>query len=66
MKVSFQTKEESKQQQRDEFLSLSPVERFNRFLQLMQASNAFYHQTSDYPKVSFILKRKKWSSLIKH
>lgn len=39
MKVKFQTKEESKQQQREAFLKLSGAERFMRFLDLSRAIN---------------------------
>ena len=39
MKVSFQTKQESKQQQLEDFLKLSGAERFYRFLDLMKYFN---------------------------
>lgn len=39
MKVTFQTKEESKRQQKEEFLKLSGVERFIRFLEFSRAIN---------------------------
>lgn len=39
MKVIFQTKEESKKQQLDEFLKLTGAERFYRFLDLMMYFN---------------------------
>jgi len=58
MQVKFQTKEESNIEQKKEFLSLTPAQRFNRFLKLITLSNSFYNQNSDYPKHSFIVKRK--------
>jgi len=39
MEIKFQTKEESKQQQREAFLKLSGGERFMRFLELSRAIN---------------------------
>jgi hypothetical protein len=38
MKITYTTKEESNQLQQQEFLALSPVERFYRFLMLMEKS----------------------------
>ncbi|MCB9360453.1 MAG: hypothetical protein H6587_07710 [Flavobacteriales bacterium] len=38
MKITYTTKEESNQLQQQEFLALSPVERFYRFLILMEKS----------------------------
>ena len=38
MKITYTTKEESNQLQQQEFLALSPVERFYRFLILMAKS----------------------------
>lgn len=58
MKLKFQTKQESKAESRKEFLLLSPVERFNRFLKLIKFSNEFYGQRSEYSENEFILKRK--------
>lgn len=39
MQIRFQTKEESKRQQREAFLKLSGAERFMRFLELSRAIN---------------------------
>ena len=41
MKITFQTKEESKQQQEEEFLKLSKVERFYAFIQLSERVSYF-------------------------
>ena len=38
MKITYTTKEESNQLQQQEFLAFSPVERFYRFLILMEKS----------------------------
>jgi hypothetical protein len=38
MKITYTTKEESNQIQQAEFLALSPLERFYRFLLLMEKS----------------------------
>lgn len=38
MKITYTTKEESNQLQQAEFLALTPVERFYRFLWLMEKS----------------------------
>lgn len=40
MEIRFQTKEESKQQQEEEFLKLSGEERIMRFLQLSRRINS--------------------------
>ena len=40
MKVKFQSKEESKKQQQQEFLKLSGAERFFRFLEMSRAINS--------------------------
>ena len=39
MQIRFQSKEESKRQQREAFLKLSGAERFMRFLELSRAIN---------------------------
>jgi len=39
MKITYTTKEESKLEQQQAFLALKPVERFYRFLLLMEKSN---------------------------
>ncbi|WP_194775939.1 hypothetical protein [Pararhodonellum marinum] len=41
MEIHFQTKEESKKRQREEFLKLSPGERFMAFLELSRKVNQF-------------------------
>jgi hypothetical protein len=41
MKVAFRTKDEANEEQLQDFLSLSPVERFYSFLNLMQQFNRF-------------------------
>jgi hypothetical protein len=41
MEIKFQTKEESKQQQKEDFLKLSKVERIYSFLRLMESVNKF-------------------------
>lgn len=42
MEISFNTKQESKLMQQKEFLALSPVERFYKFLELMEKSAALF------------------------
>lgn len=41
MQVQFRTKEEANLEQERDFLKLSPIERFYRFLDLMQRINRF-------------------------
>ena len=41
MQVQFRTKDEANLEQEREFLTLTPVERFYRFLDLMQRINRF-------------------------
>jgi hypothetical protein len=41
MEILFRTKAESNQQQRETFLKLSPVRRFEKFLEMMEAFELF-------------------------
>ena len=41
MEILFRTKAESKQQQRETFLKLSPAKRFEKFLEMMEAFEMF-------------------------
>jgi hypothetical protein len=41
MQIYFQTREESNQRQREDFLKLSPGERFMAFLELSRKMNRF-------------------------
>ena len=41
MKILFRTKEESKLQQREAFLNLAPAQRFEKFLEMMEAFGMF-------------------------
>lgn len=43
MKITYTTKDESNQIQQAEFLALSPLERFYRFLMLMEKSKWLNH-----------------------
>lgn len=47
MKITYTTKEESNQLQQAEFLALSPVERFYRFLMLMEKSKWLIHNKKE-------------------
>ena len=47
MRISYTTKEESNKLREDEFLKLSPVDRFYRFLELMQASKKMFPDKKD-------------------
>lgn len=47
MQIRFTTKEDSNRLQEEEFLNLSPVERFYRFLELMQASKKLFPDKKD-------------------
>lgn len=47
MQIRFTTKEDSNHLQEEEFLKLSPVERFYRFLELMQASKNLFPDKKD-------------------
>lgn len=41
MKIEFRTKEESKLLQREAFLNLTPAQRFDKFLEMMEAFEMF-------------------------
>lgn len=45
MEIKFQTKEESKQEQREAFLRLEPIERFYSFLDLCENMMKFPSKT---------------------
>lgn len=47
MKITYTTKEESNKIQQAEFLALSPVERFYRFLMLMEKSKWLNHHRKE-------------------
>ncbi|MAN28575.1 MULTISPECIES: hypothetical protein [Mesonia] len=49
MKIEFLTKEESNRQQQEEFLKLSPAERFYAFLDLSYRLKDFPHQENKKP-----------------
>lgn len=56
MKIKFQTKEESNQQQQEAFLKLSKVERFYNFLNLMERMTQFPTKNKiDKNKDNFII-----------
>ena len=41
MEIAFRTKEESNNQQREDFLKLTPAKRFEKFLEMMEAFEMF-------------------------
>ncbi len=47
MKITYTSKEESNQIQQAEFLALSPVDRFYRFLLLMEKSKWLNHKKQE-------------------
>ncbi|MFP5471054.1 MAG: hypothetical protein ACLGGV_05620 [Bacteroidia bacterium] len=55
MKITFQNKEESNQQQEAEFLALSKTERFLRFLSLSTYFLKFPSKTHKEKKDNFII-----------
>ncbi|HLP64200.1 hypothetical protein [Flavobacterium sp.] len=56
MKLRFQTKEESNQQQQDEFLKLSKLERLYAFFRLMEQMSKFpIKNKEDKNKDNFII-----------
>ncbi len=59
MEISFTTKEESKKIAREEFLALSPMERFWTFVRLSYYHNILYGVPKDRHKNSFVITRKK-------
>ena len=50
MEIIFQSKEDSNRKQEEEFLKLSPMERFYRFLKLSQASKRLFPFESNIEK----------------
>jgi hypothetical protein len=58
MQIYFQTKQESNQRQREDFLKLSPGERFMAFLDLSRKINRFPNQKSKVQNNNFIIMRK--------
>lgn len=58
MQIYFQTREESKKRQREDFLKLSPGERFMAFLELSRKINRFPNQKPKVPNNNFIISRK--------
>lgn len=59
MEIIFQTKEESKKKQEEEFLSLSGSERMIRFFQLSEFFLQFPSNRKEENKNNFIVERKK-------
>jgi len=56
MKITFQTKEESKRQQEEEFLKLSKIERFYAFIRLSERVSSFPTKNKiDKNKDNFII-----------
>jgi hypothetical protein len=59
MEIKFQSKEESKKRQEEEFLALSREERFLRFIELSNAILKFPSKTAQSDDSNFQLIRKK-------
>jgi hypothetical protein len=59
MKVSFGTKEEHKRQKQEEFLALSPVERYHAFLRLSRKIAEFPSKEKE-EKGNFVIN--KWKN----
>lgn len=55
MKITFQTKEESNQKQREEFLKLSGAERVIAFFVLSKKISAFPTKRKPLPDANFII-----------
>lgn len=55
MELKFQTKEESKKLQQEEFLKLTKVERFYQFLRLSEMANRFPTKYKPMEKDNFII-----------
>lgn len=55
MELKFQTKEESKKLQQEEFLKLTKVERFYQFLRLSEMANHFPTKNKPMEKDNFII-----------
>jgi len=58
MKISFQTKEESKRQQEEEFIELSPSERLLSFLVMLKKMRAFPTNAEYDTKDNFVIEIK--------
>lgn len=58
MNISFQTKEESKRQQEEEFLKLSPSERLLSFLVMLKKMRAFPTKAEYDTKDNFVIEIK--------
>ncbi len=56
MQIHFRTKEESNRIQQEEFLKLTPVDRFYAFLDLMYAMKDFPSREKDMNKGNFVIK----------
>ncbi len=59
MEIKFQSKEESKKNQEEEFLALSREERFLRFIELSNSILKFPSKTDKSDDSNFQLTRKK-------
>ncbi len=59
MEIKFQSKEESKKRQEEEFLALSREERFLRFIELSNSFLKFPSKTAQSDDSNFQLIRKK-------
>lgn len=62
MKVAFRTKEEANEEQLRDFLSLSPVERFYSFLNLMRQLDKFPSKKVVADNDNFVIEFKPLSS----
>ncbi len=58
MKIFFETKEESNKRRLKEFLSLTPAERFERFLWLSRRSMELFGRKNIKKKDNFVIKKK--------
>lgn len=56
--IKFQTKEQSKKEQEEAFLALSPSERFVQFLRLSEKIAKFQGPKKDFGN-NFVIERKK-------
>ena len=59
MKIQFNTKSESKRQQQEAFLKLSPGERVLKFFELMTEMQKFPTQKIDQENDNFVIYKKK-------
>ncbi len=64
MKIFFETKEESNQRRLKEFLSLTPAERFERFLWLSRHSMELFGKKNSIKKDNFVIKKKRGKRII--